>query len=845
MSEDSQSQQNNPIVTDKDIKEARARLWAMGILEWKLDITQKKIYDFYNENPNKTITINASRRLGKSYLLTIMAIEQCIKKPKSIVKFLQPEVKMIRTNIRPVMAEILDDCPKELRPEFKTQDNMYVFPNGSEIHLAGTDNGNHEKLRGGNSHFAIIDEAGFCSELQYIVNSILIPTTTLTKGRIILSSTTPPNPDHEFITYMNSAEKNNSLIRKTILDAVEDNKELPNPRLTEEIVADIVKSMPNGAEDDAFRTEYLCVDKNTKIRTSTGYKPIQDITVGEEVLTHKGRFKKVKNVFKNKLDSRPVYKIKCSNTEGFVVTEGHQLFVEERSWKNKVMFEGWKTVESIDMDAWTKVYFKNPIVNIEQHEVDPELAYLCGWFVAEGHVNKTQQQSIFSLAKSDPVSKLSDISRRLFGKSLIKYDKKENVSQYGLNSKKAKEIFSKFGHLAHNKYVSDFIKYSNKESKIQFLKGLFEGDGCLREGKTGNTLSLSTVSYKLAYDVSEMFLSLGIVNSVSKNERPATCIIEGRTVNQRSNYEVKLTGDGYNKFCNIDKKVNQKHRIEDGTFLSKIYSIERIEYSEEYVYDIEVEEDHSYSSLHGTFHNCEVIFNSEDAVVPEFIEAEKDVVTIWPKPSFYDKYVAMDIGFVDLTVVLFGFWDFDNGVLVIEDEFVINGHKLTTTTLAENIKAYEERLWTNPFTGEFEQPYRRVSDNNLIVINDLQRDHGLTFLPTDKANKDANINALRNMISARQIAINPKCKTLISHLKSATWDKSHKSFRRSADNAHFDAVDSLTYMVRNIDKSRSPYPKGYRHSQIGSYSSRFVSPHAKDEANQSYEKLAGLFKRKK
>lgn len=492
------SNEVNPVISEKEIKEARARLWAMGILEWKLDITQKKIYDFYNQNPNKTITVNASRRLGKSYLLTIMAIEQCLRHPKSIVKFLQPEVKMIRTNIRPVMAEILDDCPKELRPEFKTQDNMYVFPNGSEIHLAGTDNGNHEKLRGGNSHLAIIDEAGFCSELQYIVNSILIPTTTLTKGRIILSSTTPPNPDHEFITYMNSAEKNNSLIRKTILDAVADNQGAVNPRLTEEIVADIVKSMPGGADDDAFRTEYL----------------------------------------------------------------------------------------------------------------------------------------------------------------------------------------------------------------------------------------------------------------------------------------------------------------------------------------------------------CEVIFNSDDAVVPEFIEAEKDIVVPWPKPAFYDKYVAMDIGFVDLTVVLFGFWDFDHGVLVIEEEFVINGTKLTTTTLAENIKKVEELLWTNPMTGEFEAPYRRVSDNNLIVINDLQRDHGLTFLPTDKANKDANINALRNMISARQIAINPKCKTLISHLKSATWDKSHKSFRRSSDNAHFDAVDSLTYMVRNIDKTRSPYPKGYRHSQIGSYSSRFVSPHAKPEANQSYEQLAKLFKRK-
>ena len=90
----------------------------------------------------KTFVINAGRRIGKSWLLTIIGIERCLKKPKSIIKFLQPEQKMIRTNLRPIMDEIFADCPPELKPEFKTQDNIYRFPNGSEIQLAGTDGGN-------------------------------------------------------------------------------------------------------------------------------------------------------------------------------------------------------------------------------------------------------------------------------------------------------------------------------------------------------------------------------------------------------------------------------------------------------------------------------------------------------------------------------------------------------------------------------------------------------------------------------------------------------------------------------------------------------------------------------
>ena len=103
---------------------------------------------------------------------------------------------------------MLEDCPLELRPVYKTQGNVWLFPNGSRINIAGTDGKNYNKLRGGNAHLCIVDEAGFCSDLKHIINSILIPLTTITKGRIVLSSTTPTEPDHEFNEYMEYAELN-------------------------------------------------------------------------------------------------------------------------------------------------------------------------------------------------------------------------------------------------------------------------------------------------------------------------------------------------------------------------------------------------------------------------------------------------------------------------------------------------------------------------------------------------------------------------------------------------------------------------------------------------------------
>jgi intein/homing endonuclease len=58
--------------------------------------------------------------------------------------------------------------------------------------------------------------------------------------------------------------------------------------------------MPAGG-DRAVAQELLCLEANTKIYTKSGFKKIKNIKVGDEVLSHKGRYKKVTRCFKHKL----------------------------------------------------------------------------------------------------------------------------------------------------------------------------------------------------------------------------------------------------------------------------------------------------------------------------------------------------------------------------------------------------------------------------------------------------------------------------------------------------------------------------------------------------------------
>jgi hypothetical protein len=132
----------------------------------------------------------------KTFMMIGVAIEECLRVPNTVVKFLAPTAKDIKSVVAQNMREILKDCPKELIPKFNLHSMTYQFPNGSEIQLSGTDNGNADKVRGSEAKLCIVDEAGFCDDLNYVVNSVLVPTTAKSKGKVVLISTPSRSPDH-------------------------------------------------------------------------------------------------------------------------------------------------------------------------------------------------------------------------------------------------------------------------------------------------------------------------------------------------------------------------------------------------------------------------------------------------------------------------------------------------------------------------------------------------------------------------------------------------------------------------------------------------------------------------
>jgi hypothetical protein len=112
------------------------------------------------------------------------------------------------------MAKLLQDCPKSLRPEFRSADMCYVFPNGPDkllpfeggsiIHLAGVNGGHADDLRGTECDLFLIDEARDIDELHYLVHDIALPQFLDADGsvvrgrRLVVASSPAQNKAHEF-----------------------------------------------------------------------------------------------------------------------------------------------------------------------------------------------------------------------------------------------------------------------------------------------------------------------------------------------------------------------------------------------------------------------------------------------------------------------------------------------------------------------------------------------------------------------------------------------------------------------------------------------------------------------
>lgn len=195
------------------------------------------------------------------------------------------------------------------------------------------------------------------------------------------------------------------------------------------------------------------------------------------------------------------------------------------------------------------------------------------------------------------------------------------------------------------------------------------------------------------------------------------------------------------------------------------------------------------------------VVDSNYALIPEWSSTYAMPPVVDDKFVFYHKYVGLDIGVRDLTVALFAHYDFLRATLYVHDEVVLSGPQMTTERLAHLVKLKESEL----FLGD-NKAYKRVSDIDLLLLNDLRALHSLYFRPTDKGKLEEMVNEVRIWVNAGRVIVDPKCKQLLGCLAYGVWNENRTDFDRTPEYGHFDGLAALMYLIRNIDANVNPIP---------------------------------------
>ena len=227
--------------------------WYKGALKWILYPHQRPIYDKIravlksDDTSLNSYVLDISRQFGKSFIMFMIAVEECIRHPKSTQVYVAPLKSQVNEIINGnTFGVLFATCPKHLVPTHK--DSALYFPNGSRIRLAGSDNKNYESLRGGRAHNIFLDEAGFISDLTTGVLPAVVPMTKTTGGKVIFASTPPEQLDHDYYEVLREHDEDGHISTFTIWD---------DKSLTEKELEKIIKHC-KGKETTTFKREYEC-----------------------------------------------------------------------------------------------------------------------------------------------------------------------------------------------------------------------------------------------------------------------------------------------------------------------------------------------------------------------------------------------------------------------------------------------------------------------------------------------------------------------------------------------------------------------------------------------------------
>ena len=141
------------------------------------------------DDPSRTKVALCSRRAGKSFALSVLALDTAFKFETSLIPVISITRSQAKRIVWPVFQEL--DRTNELGLRFNASELSCTLPNGSQIFLTGASTEEEiQRLRGPKYPLVLVDEAqAFKSYLAELVSEVLEPAVLDYDGSIVLAGT--------------------------------------------------------------------------------------------------------------------------------------------------------------------------------------------------------------------------------------------------------------------------------------------------------------------------------------------------------------------------------------------------------------------------------------------------------------------------------------------------------------------------------------------------------------------------------------------------------------------------------------------------------------------------------
>lgn len=389
--------------------------------------------------------------------------------------------------------------------------------------------------------------------------------------------------------------------------------------MSEPLLEELIAYNDNGNFD-------RCLTKGTLITTNKGDIPIEEIGINDLVLTDKGNFKPVTWTDKHTHCGNIVTLQYSGDYQKLICTDNHPILVRytdklsHKFRKLDCLKEGFLRADQLKYKYQFALVPKRNIIS-KPRTIDDRMLYVLGWIMGDGYCNpKSNEVKItYQLNQLQCAEQCKEIIEKFDPTVPCKLirDKFKNCYRLFVYSKKLHKLAIDFGCIPNNKKINNEV-YNNHTDLIPFILGLLEADGHQKyinyDGYNRNAIEISTIYEELIRQCRQILLDNGIYSTIREikprnGKRQVNLQITGEYVYKLLNYysynEPNTSCPIFSyKFKQIEYKHTKSIVLKDNKgFWVPIRLLENRK-TKETVYNIEVQDDHTYVANGIATHNC-------------------------------------------------------------------------------------------------------------------------------------------------------------------------------------------------------------------------------------------------